>query len=65
MVYYFYLSVLVLVLFLYRLWTSKTVTQYHSLHLSLKILILLGVFSIVLIDPEVLINGKILIEEKL
>lgn len=65
MVYYFYLSSIVLILFLYRLWTSKNVTQYHSLHISLKILILLGVFSIVLIDPEVLISGKVLLEETL
>ena len=65
MVYYFYLSIVVLILFLYRLWTSKNLTQYHSLHISLKLLILLGVFSIVLIKPDVVVSGKVLLEETL
>ncbi|ALU26006.1 MULTISPECIES: geranylgeranylglycerol-phosphate geranylgeranyltransferase [Myroides] len=65
MVYYFYLSIIVLIMFLYRLWTSKEIEQYHSLHVSLKLLILLGVFSIMLIDPDVVISGKVLLEETL
>ncbi len=65
MVYYFYLSIGVLVLFLYKLWRSVTLSEYHSLHVSLKLLILLGVFSIILINPEVVVSGKILLEESL
>lgn len=65
MVYYFYLSIGVLVVFLYKLWRSVTLSEYHSLHVSLKLLILLGVFSIILINPEVIVSGKILLEESL
>ncbi|MDR2222106.1 MAG: geranylgeranylglycerol-phosphate geranylgeranyltransferase [Flavobacteriaceae bacterium] len=65
MSYYFYLSIVVLVLFLYRLWMSHTIVEYHRLHLSLKLLILLGVFSIMLINPEVVVSGTILLEESL
>lgn len=65
MKYYFYLSIIVLGVFLYKLWRSYTTAEYHQLHISLKILILLGVFSIVLISPDVLVNGKILLEEVL
>lgn len=62
MSYYFYLSIAVLVFFLIKLWFSKTTLQYHRLHIVLKLLILLGVFSIMLIDPEVVVNGKELFE---
>jgi 4-hydroxybenzoate polyprenyltransferase len=65
MKYYFYLSIIVLGIFLYKLWRSYTTAEYHQLHIGLKILILLGVFSIVLISPDVLVNGKILLEEAL
>ena len=58
MSYYFYLSIGVLAIFLLRLWYSKTTLEYHRLHIGLKLLILLGVFSIMLIDPEVIVNGK-------
>lgn len=62
MIYYFYLSIGVLVFFLVKLWFSKTTLQYHRLHIVLKLLILLGVFSIMLINPEVVVNGKELFE---
>lgn len=65
MVYYFYMSIGVLILFLYKLWRSVTIGEYHSLHVSLKLLILLGVFSIILINPEVVVSGKILLKESL
>ncbi|SDH31613.1 4-hydroxybenzoate polyprenyltransferase [Myroides phaeus] len=65
MVYYFYMSIGVLILFLYKLWKSDAIGEYHSLHVSLKLLILLGVFSIILINPEVVVSGKILLKESL
>lgn len=58
MSYYFYFSSVVFVFFLVKLWKSGSILEYHRLHISLKILILLGVFSIVLINPDVVINGK-------
>lgn len=65
MSYYFYLSVIVLILFVYRLWKSHTIADFHRLHLSLKLLILLGVFSIMLIDPEVIVRGTLLLEKSI
>lgn len=62
MSYYFYLSIAVLFFFLVKLWFSRTTLEYHRLHIVLKLLILLGVFSIMLIDPEVVVNGKELFE---
>lgn len=62
MSYYFYLSIAVLLFFLVRLWRSKTTLEYHRLHIGLKLLILLGIFSIMLINPEVIANGKELFE---
>ncbi|MDR0229438.1 MAG: geranylgeranylglycerol-phosphate geranylgeranyltransferase [Flavobacteriaceae bacterium] len=63
MSFYFYFSIIVLIVFLYRLWKSHSIVEYHRLHLSLKLLILLGVFSIMLINPEVVVSGTILLEE--
>lgn len=65
MAYYFYASIVVLIIFLIKLWKSETQLQYHQLHISLKLLILLGVFSIILIKPGVLVSGKTLIESSL
>lgn len=65
MVYYFYVSAGVLMLFLFRLWKSKSKFQYHQLHIVLKLLILLGVFSIMLIKPDVLVSGKTLLQDSL
>ncbi len=58
MAYYFYLCIVVLFVFVYRLWKSSNYKQYHRLHVSLKLLILLGVFSIVLIKPSVIASGR-------
>ena len=52
--YYFYASILGLMLFLVVLWYSKTKTHYIILHNILKFAIVLGVFSIVLIHLELL-----------
>lgn len=55
---YFYISLIVLVFFLLKLWKSQTHDEYVLLHNILKSLIVAGVFCIVLIDPSVLINGR-------
>ena len=56
MIYFFYASILLLVLFLIILWKSSTKTHYLILHNILKFIIVAGVFSIVLIDVEVVLN---------
>lgn len=55
---YFYVSLIVLIAFLIKLWQSALHTDYVNLHNVLKIIIVMGVFSIVLIDPMVLIHGR-------
>lgn len=55
---YFYTSFIVLIFFLKYLWKSNTKESYLMLHNLLKFLIVAGVFSIVLINPSVLLNGK-------
>lgn len=62
MAYYFYFSMLTLLIFLYQLWLAKDTLDYHKLHISLKLLILLGVLSIVLINPRVILHGKQLLQ---
>ena len=59
---YFYISLIILILFLLKLWKSETQPEYLQLHVVLKILIVAGVFCIVLINPSVLINGKALLK---
>lgn len=58
---YFYLSLLVLLLFLLKLGKAKTKPEYLRLHFLLKFIIVAGVFCIVLIEPSVLLHGKKLI----
>lgn len=53
---FFYLSLILLVVFLLLLWLSKTKIQYLILHNILKCIILAGVFSILLIDVNVILN---------
>lgn len=55
---YFYAGMLVVIYFMYRLWDAGGKPDYLLLHNLLKGLIVAGVFSIVLIDPEVLIHGR-------
>ena len=59
---YFYISLIVLILFCFKLWKSETHNDYLELHNILKTIIVTGVFSIVLIDPSVLLNGKTLLK---
>lgn len=54
--FFYYSSILVLVLFLIILWISKNKLHYIILHNILKFIILIGVFSIVLIDIDLLLN---------
>ena len=53
---YFYLCVMLLFVFLLFLWRSKTKTHYLILHNILKFIIVSGVFSIVLINVNVVLN---------
>lgn len=55
---YFYISLIVLIFFLILLWKANSKIQYLQLHIILKFLVVSGVFSIVLIDPRVLIHGR-------
>lgn len=59
---YFYISLIVLIFFLLKLWKSQTHNEYLQLHNMLKSLIVAGVFCIVLIDPTVLVNGRALLK---
>lgn len=59
---YFYLSMIILIFFLQKLWKSNTKPDYLKLHNILKFLVVSGVFCIVLINPSVLIHGKKIVE---
>jgi 4-hydroxybenzoate polyprenyltransferase len=61
MKYYFYISCVVLFLFMLLLWFSKSKNNYTLLHFVLKLMLLAGVFSLALIDYSVIIN-KILLK---
>lgn len=54
--YYFLLCVILLIIFLWQLWRSEQRPDYLILHNLLKFVIVLGVFSIMLIDIETLIK---------
>jgi 4-hydroxybenzoate polyprenyltransferase len=55
--YYFLLCVVLLIIFLWQLWRSEQRPHYLILHNLLKFVIVLGVFSIMLIDIETLIKS--------
>ena len=59
---YFYMSLIVLIFFILKLWKSDSHQEYLQLHNILKLIIITGVFSIVLIDPSVLIHGRNLLK---
>jgi len=54
--YYFYLSMVLLFIFLLLLWKSSSKSHYLILHNILKFIIVSGVFSILLIDVNVLLK---------
>ena len=56
MKFYFYFAGLILTLFTVKLWRGTTYKNYIQLHILLKILIVLGVFSLALIDTSVIIK---------
>jgi len=53
---YFFLCVALLVIFLVFLWSAKTKQQYLLLHNILKFIIVAGVFSILLIDIDLVLK---------
>ncbi|RKE98424.1 geranylgeranylglycerol-phosphate geranylgeranyltransferase [Ichthyenterobacterium magnum] len=53
---YFYLSVVLLTIFLLLLWKSSTKTHYLLLHNILKVIIVAGVFCILLIDINLVLK---------
>lgn len=59
---YFYVSMIILIFFLQKLWKSETKSDYLKLHNILKFIVVSGVFCIVLINLEVLIHGKKVVE---
>ncbi|WP_250433175.1 geranylgeranylglycerol-phosphate geranylgeranyltransferase [Hanstruepera flava] len=56
MSYFFYASIILLVVFQLLLWKSTTKTHYLALHNILKFIIIAGVASIPLIDVSVILN---------
>jgi 4-hydroxybenzoate polyprenyltransferase len=54
--YFFYMSMILLLLFMVLIQKSQTKMQYLILHNILKFIIVAGVFSIVLIDVDLLLN---------
>lgn len=56
MYFYFMGCIVLLVLFLMVLWKSKTKMHYVGLHNILKLIIVVGVFSILLIDIDLVLN---------
>ncbi len=53
---YFIGSIFLLILFLAMLWKAKTKLHYVGLHNILKFIIIVGVFSILLIDIDLVLN---------
>ncbi len=56
MTYFFYLSTVLLLIFLILVWKSNNKSHYLLLHNILKFIIVAGVFSIVLINVNVVLN---------
>lgn len=55
---YFYISYILLLIFVLKLWKSEGKVDYIKLHFLLKIILLAGVICIVLIKPTVIENGQ-------
>ncbi len=56
MTYFFYLSTILLILFIVFIWKSQKRSHFLILHNLLKFIIVAGVFSIVLIDIDLVLN---------
>jgi len=61
---YLYFSLIGLTLFLFFLWNSQKKNHFVASHNFLKLLIVIGVFSIILIEPSLLWKTKDLIEQR-
>ena len=59
---YFYASFIILLFFTLKLWKSTSKEEYLLLHNILKLIIVAGVFSLILIKPSVLLNGKLVFD---
>jgi 4-hydroxybenzoate polyprenyltransferase len=59
---YFYISLITLIFFTLKLWKSNSQQEYLLLHNVIKMIIIAGVFSIVLIEPAVLYHGRNLLK---
>ncbi|SEP75140.1 geranylgeranylglycerol-phosphate geranylgeranyltransferase [Flavobacterium urocaniciphilum] len=55
---YFYVSYILLLIFILKLWNSEGKIDYIKLHFLLKIILLAGVICIILIKPTVVENGQ-------
>lgn len=58
MQFYFYGALFLLLIFLLLLFKANKKYNYVQLHFLIKIILVLGVISIVLIEPEIVIHGK-------
>src|SRR5690554_1551159 len=59
---YIYFSLIGLLLFLVFLWKSEKKVHFIATHNFLKLLIILGVFSVILLEPSLLWKGRNIIE---
>ncbi len=59
---YLYFSLIGLILFAVFLWNSEKKIHFIATHNFLKLLIILGVFSVILIEPSLLWKGRSIIE---
>ncbi|WP_405608315.1 geranylgeranylglycerol-phosphate geranylgeranyltransferase [Polaribacter sp. Asnod1-A03] len=59
MKYYFYFALIVLIFLGIYLWKSSRIKQYRLMHNVLKILLLIGVFSLIFIDTSLIVEKVI------
>ena len=57
--YYFYFALIVLIFLGFYLWKSKETKQYRLMHNVLKVLLLIGVFSLIFIDTSLIVEKVI------
>lgn len=57
--YYFYFALIILVFLGFYLWKSTKTNQYRMMHNVLKVLLLIGVFSIIFIDISLIVEKLI------
>ncbi|MGJ8745491.1 geranylgeranylglycerol-phosphate geranylgeranyltransferase [Polaribacter sp.] len=57
--YYFYFALVTLIFVGFYLWKSTKINEYRRLHNLLKLLLLIGVFSLVLIDTSLIVEKVI------